>query len=468
MKKNIVEDFDYIYILGIGGACMSSIANFFLWKEKNVFGYDQTKSENTFDLEKKLVEINYIDEIDFIPKKILESKENSCVIYTSCLGNNNPENSKIFSFLKSENFILKKRSDFFYDLSKDKFTIALAGTHGKTSTISLLTHILISNEKKIVSFVGAKVINYQKNFITNAKKDEDYIVLIEADEYDNFFLSLNYDLATITTCDPDHLDFFLSKENFEKSFLEFISKNENKVFLNQKVYEVLNLKKNEKKNIFKYGFSDSCDVFIKNYLIENFVYNCEIEVKSKKLSFRFKSNMIGEHQIENLAAILSICIEFELNEDQIQSSLNSYLGVYRRTQIIKKNSEHIWIDDFAHHPKELEALISSVYNFFGQKRIFLIFQPHTYTRTRDFLDLFSEILSKVDFLFLLEIYAARENDIYNISSKDIFEKVTTKKFYQQDLIQTILENKENFDILLTVGAGNIFFILKDDLEKIII
>lgn len=463
----MIHNFDYIYLLGIGGAALTPIAKWYLWQGKKVFGYDRSPSENTKNLESLGVKISYKDEIDSIPEKILISKEKVLIIYTPSLGNNDPSSCKIFFHLSSFNFLFIKRSDFFLSLTKKHFTVACAGTHGKTSTTALLSHIAMKSSLKVVCFIGGKLKSYNDNFLYNCSPKDNYVIIVEADEYDRFFLSLHYDLAMVTTSDADHLDYYKSEKNFKEAFINFIcfKKKQKKIFLHQNVYDDFEKELSDKKNIFTYSLSDKSDVYTKNIIKKNEEYQFDY-VGLKKEIFTIKTIFPGTHQINNILGVASIALEMGISSNIIYESINSFPGVNRRFNIIYKSYRYIFIDDFAHHPREINSLIDAVKDLYGDKKIFIIFQPHMYSRTKSFLSDFADSLAKSDAILLLDVYAAREKKIEGGTSLDLYHKISIPdKFYKRSVSETLkyLDKKNHLEIILTVGAGDIFSKISEEI-----
>lgn len=451
-----------VYFLGIGGAALTPIAKWCLWQDRKVYGYDKTKSENTESLEKVGVAISYNDDISEIPKEILDNQRSSTIIYTPSLGNNNPDNCKIFSYLKNKGYKTIKRSDFFREITKKHKTVALAGTHGKTSTTALLSHIMLNSSEKVVCFVGATIMQYNQNFLYNSLPNDDYTIIIEADEYDRFFQSLNYDFAMVTTNDPDHLDYYENSENFREAFLIFLEKSrkeKSKIFLQKKVYDNLIEDIKEKSNIFSYGQTVNADISIAKLEKTNDGYFFFYEgLNNQILSGNFP--IPGEHQLENLCGVISIALEFNVDIQTILKNVKNFPGVSRRFRIVYEKSNLLYIDDFAHHPVEIEQLLKGINSFYGEKKVFIIFQPHMYSRTKSFINEFAKALSNCKYILILNVYAAREEKIIGGTAHDLYEKITVNnKYCDEDPIEILkeLHLKNELEIILTVGAGDIFY-----------
>lgn len=457
--------YKYIYILGIGGSAMSAIARWFTWNGKIVFGYDITCSAVTTKLMGEGIYIHYKSTVSEIPLEILKNKNESLVLYTPALGNNDPKGNSLFLYLYENGYDIIKRSDVFEAITQNYFTIAVAGTHGKTTTTALLAHILYKSKKKIVAFIGGTLTEYQTNYLSNCEPTDDYIVVVEADEYDRFFLHLDYDIAVVTTADPDHLDYYLTKEAFCAAFRKFLNHTTEGsaiAFINSGVYDKIPV---QNRSIFLYGLHD-CNISAKNTRIKDgYFYFDYLNGVSNITDIRLLTP--GHHQVENAVAVITVCLELGLESNEIVAAIANYQGVNRRFNIILEHRGVVFIDDFAHHPVEIASLLQTIRSLFSSKKITAIFQPHTYTRTRDFLYGFAEVLSTVDALVLLNIFEARERDIYNISSKDIFDKVTLDK-------KTICSNPNDIvnaiasfgppGVIVTIGAGNIAVLTADSIK----
>jgi UDP-N-acetylmuramate--alanine ligase len=450
------HEYKYIYILGIGGSAMSTIARWFAWNGKVVFGYDVTCSSVTNMLCDEGFYVHHNDNISDIPLDILLNKQNSLVLYTPALGNNDPMYNSIFEYLCKNGYKIVKRSDIFEKITQKYFTIAVAGTHGKTTTTALLADILYKSKKKIVAFIGGILREYQTNYLTNCEPTDDYIVIVEADEYDRFFLHLHYDIAIVTTADPDHLDYYLTAENFYAAFhrfLEHATEGNAIAFVNSSVYDKVSI---NNRQIFSYGLQDS-NIYSKNIHVELASFYFDY-VDAFRTIENIRLLTPGYHQIDNAIAVIATCLHLGLEINEIVANIEKCQGVNRRFNMLLKHKDIVYIDDFAHHPVEIKALLQTIRSLFCNKKVTAIFQPHTYTRTRDFLSGFAEVLSTVDALVLLNIFEARERDIYNISSQDLFDRITLNNKVLcrniDNMIQ-VLEGLGKPEVVITIGAGNI-------------
>ena len=432
----MLENYKHIYFLGIGGIGMSSLALYVLNENKEVGGYDKVKSEITDTLISQGATINFNDEFKIIPKSFLD-KENTLIVYTPAI----PLSNKQFVFFKKSGFTIIKRSELLGEISRDKFCIAIAGTHGKTTTSSILSHILFDNNLNFTSFVGGISENYKTNFIQNGNE----IILAEADEFDRSFLTLNPNIACVTSIDADHLDIYENEMELKKSFNQFKNniKKDGVLFVNDQI----------PMNGMTYGFNSNSNYFISNYRVNDEVAHFDINFKKSITSIQFK--MQGKHNALNALVAFAIGNFLGINNDDIQKSLSTFKGVKRRFSYILK-SPRVIIDDYAHHPTEIDAVQKSVKEMYPGKKITAVFQPHLYTRTRDFMDQFAESLSEFDEIILTDIYPAREEPIKNIDSQALLKKIKSnrKLISKKSNLSSCLKNSKS-DVFVIMGAGDI-------------
>lgn len=432
----MLDNYKHIYFLGIGGIGMSSLALYVLNENKVVGGYDKVKSEITDTLISQGATINFNDEFKIIPKSFLD-KENTLIVYTPAI----PLSNKQFVFFKKSGFTIIKRSELLGEISRDKFCIAIAGTHGKTTTSSILSHILFDNNLNFTSFVGGISENYNTNLIQNGSE----IILVEADEFDRSFLTLNPNIACVTSIDADHLDIYENEMELKKSFNQFKNniKKDGVLFVNDQI----------PMNGMTYGFNSNSNYFISNYRVDDEVAHFDINFKKSIISIQFK--MQGKHNALNALVAFAIGNFLGINNDDIQKSLSTFKGVKRRFSYILK-SPRVIIDDYAHHPTEIDAVQKSVKEMYPGKKITAVFQPHLYTRTRDFMDQFAESLSEFDEIILTDIYPAREEPIKNIDSQALLKKIKSnrKLISKKSNLSSCLKNSKS-DVFVIMGAGDI-------------
>ena len=433
------EDINSIYFLGIGGIGMSAIARYFNSKGIKIFGYDKTPTPLTDALISEGMSIHFDEDISKIPENI------NLVVITPAV----PKSHKELLYFQENGFNIMKRSEVLGIITKNTFTIAIAGTHGKTSVTSILSHILNEANLNIAAFIGGISKNYSSNIILKANSD---ITIVEADEFDRSFLTLHPDIAVITSMDADHLDIYSNKENLHQSFNQFVNqiKKGGKLFINE------DLAKNIETNtdIESYGISKNLDNRASNIRTENGFYIFDFYGNNQ-----IKDIMPGSaayYNIINCIPAIAIAKELKIDDEVIKSALNNYRGVKRRFEYIINTPELSFIDDYAHHPTEIEACIFSVRKLFPNKKITGIFQPHLFSRTRDFADEFAQVLSKFDDIILLDIYPARENPIEGINSEMLLDKIknTNKILLSKKEVLSKIGNSK-IEVLLTIGAGDI-------------
>ncbi len=425
-----------IYFLGIGGIGMSALARYYQSRGAEVSGYDLTPSFLTRQLENEGMAIHYEDNPTLIPAHI------DLAIYTPAIPNDLNE----LNVIRQRGITLIKRSEALGEISKEHFTIAMAGTHGKTTTTAMVAHILHDNGIETTAFIGGIAKNFMSNFHLSPSKDS--ILVVEADEYDRSFLRLHPDIAIINSIDADHLDIYGDKEHLAVSFNDFAALATQNVIVKQG----LDIR-NAGKEMF-FGTDATCDFRIDG-----------IQSKGGSSTFNIIENgaktpvalpLAGLHNIMNATAAFAAARQIGISAGDIARALQGFKGVLRRFDIRVNNGKHCYIDDYAHHPEEIKSCLSAIRNAFPDKRITLVFQPHLFTRTRDFMEDFANSLAMADELILLDIYPAREKPIEGITSEALLERVPMK--YKQvckkeDLLQLVESKRPT--LLVTMGAGNI-------------
>lgn len=428
-----------IFFLGIGGIGMSALARYFKYQGKEIFGYDLTSTPLTDELIAEGMSIQFEEDISSVPSGI------DLVIYTPAI----PIDNKLFILYKNSQVPLLKRSKVLGLLSEEMFTIAIAGTHGKTSISALTAHLLKSAELPLTALIGGVCKNYNSNVILTERSN--YIIL-EADEFDRSFLTLKPNIAVISSMDADHLDVYESKNQLVSSFKDFakLIKSDGTLICHSKLRKEFP----EAGNNLYYGIDENADIIAENIRIEDgsFVF----DFKSGEMTIQnMKIAVPGLHYIENATAAMAIGNKLGLNEGQIKKGIESFSGVERRFET-KYNEGPIYIDDYAHHPEEIRVTVEAVRMLYPGKKITGVFQPHLYSRTRDFADEFATSLSELDEIILLEIYPAREKPIAGVSSSIILEKIKNpnKRILNKKELLSYVEEFKN-DVLLTIGAGDI-------------
>ncbi|HEY0669604.1 MAG TPA: UDP-N-acetylmuramate--L-alanine ligase [Sphingobacteriaceae bacterium] len=440
-----------VYLVGIGGIGMSGLARYFNKRGCDVCGYDRTETPLTINLIDEGIDITYADSIAALPDSFKNPDEHTLVIYTPAI----PKDSEILNYFIGNGFELKKRSAVLGIISKGMFTIAVAGTHGKTTTSSMVAHILKHSGYDCSAFLGGIATNYE----TNVLFGENNVVVVEADEYDRSFLTLHPDIAIVTSMDADHLDIYGDKSQLTESFQLFASqiKSGGKLIC----HEGLDLEKG-----ITYSGKGIADITAENIRIEKGDFYFDF-ISSRVTINNVKLGLPGLHNVENAVAAAEVALILGIEPEKIKSALAAYRGVKRRFEYIIKTQEHIYIDDYAHHPEELRACITAVKSLYPDKTLTTIFQPHLFTRTRDFAAGFSEVLSMSDDLLLLDIYPARELPIEGVTSEMLLDKIAIAKKRKCGMEEALayVENKKP-ELLLTVGAGDIDTLV-EPLKKIL-
>lgn len=441
MDLNKIKRF---YFLGIGGIGMSAIARYFNAKGKIVTGYDKTPTPLTDELIAEGIKIHFEDDVDLIREEINADKSDILVVYTPAI----PADHKEFNYLKENGFVLKKRSHVLGILTSQQYTVAVAGTHGKTTTSSMIAHIFRHSGIECAAFLGGITKNYNSNLLLSSK--EGIPVVVEADEYDRSFLTLYPTVAVITSMDADHLDIYGDKSYLEESFHLFAKQVKAGGKLIVKKGLPLNIE-----NQISYSLNQVADYHAKNVKIDETYYTFDLITPSGTIE-GLRLGLPGSHNVENAVAASAVALESGVSAEQLAKALVSFEGVKRRFDFQIRRDDLVFMDDYAHHPEELRACISSVKEMFKGKKVTGIFQPHLFTRTRDFVEGFAESLSLLDELILMEIYPARELPIEGITSTMLLNKVKMDNkclVQKSELVEEV--KKRKLEVLLTLGAGDI-------------
>ena len=447
MKLNTYHN---IYFVGIGGIGMSALAKYFHEQNKKISGYDKISSDNTKILEDLGINISYSDDIETIDPKYLQSSE-TLVVYTPAIPNSNV----ILNYFNSNHFTVLKRSEILGMITKDTFCFAVAGTHGKTTTTSILGHLMFKANQNMTAFLGGISENYNSNLIQNGSET----TVVEADEFDRSFMTLSPNFACITSMDADHLDIYGDKESLKQSFLDFSKNisNDGKLF----VHESLSVEG------ITYGIDSNADYAAQNIKIVEGAYHFDLKTPNSILrNFRF--HLPGSHNLNNAIAALAMAWEFGCTEEKLQKGLNSYRGVKRRFSYKIKEQSFVFIDDYAHHPKEIDAVYQAITEMHPNRKVTAVFQPHLFSRTQDFGEEFAHSLSVFDAVLLLEIYPARELPITGINASWLLEKITApfKKLVTKSALFDVIKSIDN-PVLVTMGAGDIGTLVEPLSKKIL-
>ena len=447
-----LKDIHIAYFIGIGGIGMSALARWFNHHGVVVKGYDRNPTTLTGKLIEEGIEIHFEDNIALLPSELTGFNPSALVVYTPAI----PTGHKELNFLKNSGYDVKKRSEVLGIITKNKFTVAVAGTHGKTTTSSMIAHLLKVGGLSSSAFLGGIAVNYKSNLLLSDEKVDDDIVVVEADEYDRSFLTLHPDIAVITSADADHLDIYDNKANMFDSFKAFINKiaKDGQLFINESVAPNLLDEQAAHLKVSTYArngtstFADSISIVDGEFIFD---FNWPGgQIRDLKLKFP------GYHNLENAIVAISVALSLGVSEENIRNGIESYAGVSRRFEYIIKNDKLVFIDDYAHHPVEITAFIRSVKAIFPGKKLTVIFQPHLYSRTRDFAEGFAESLSLADEVFLMDIYPAREKPVEGVTAELIFDKIKSKSKQRctvgnvQDKLKAV-----NLEVLATIGAGDI-------------
>ncbi|MCD2257671.1 UDP-N-acetylmuramate--L-alanine ligase [Psychroserpens luteolus] len=433
-----LERTNNVYFIGIGGIGMSALARYFVAKGLTVGGYDKTKTDITDALVNLGVSVHFEDDVKHIKNEFL-NPETSLIVYTPAI----PKSHKELTYFRSNGFEVLKRSAVLGEITKQTFCLAVAGTHGKTTTTSILGHLLNACNVEVTAFLGGISENYNSNLILNGTE----VTVVEADEFDRSFLTLSPDFACITSMDADHLDIYGDASELIKSFEDFSAK----IKPNGKLF----VKSGLPIQGITYGIDDNSDYSVKNIKIVNGSYVFDVKTPNALLE-NFKFSLPGRHNLSNALIALAMSVEYGLPHPQLAKALASYKGVKRRFTYQIKTDELVFIDDYAHHPEEINAVHQAVREMYPDKKVLAIFQPHLFSRTQDFADEFAVSLAKFDEIVLLDIYPARELPIEGVTSQWLLDKIENqnKKLVQKsELIQTI--NQSNAPVILTIGAGDI-------------
>jgi len=429
-----------VYLVGIGGIGMSGLARYFHHLGCVVCGYDKTSTDLTNDLHNEGIQVIFDDRIDWIPYSFQSPDASTLIIYTPAI----PKDSAILNFFKDNGFGLYKRSQVLGIISQGMFTVAVAGTHGKTTTSTMVAHILKDSGNDCSAFLGGLSSNYNSNVLYGKNN----VVVVEADEYDRSFLTLHPDVAIITSMDADHLDIYGDHSHLTESFKLFASQIKPGGTLIHKKGLPLDTG-------FTYAVEGEADATASNIKIENGDFYFDFKNSNTSVT-NIRMGIAGTHNIENAVAAIEACLILKVDADAIKSALGSFRGVHRRFEYIIKNENQIFIDDYAHHPEELKAAIKSVKKLYPNKKLTTIFQPHLFTRTRDFADGFAEALDLSDELIMLDIYPARELPIEGVNAEMILQrmKLGNKRLSSKQTVVNEIK-AEKPELLLTVGAGDI-------------
>lgn len=443
-----MDNIQAVYFLGIGGIGMSNLARYFLHQGKQVAGYDRVETPLTKALSKEGAVIHYIDDVTLIPDVFKQDKENVLVVFTPAIPNTSLEKN----YFISNNFQLKKRAEVLGIITKSSKALCCAGTHGKTTTSSMLAHIMHQSSFGCNAFLGGILKNYDSNLLLSETSE---FTVIEADEYDRSFHWLSPYMTLVTSVAPDHLDIYHTEEEYRKSFAHYLSlvQEGGNILLHHEIDLPLTLKNNV--TVYRYSIEKG-DFRASNIRIGNGTIIFDFITPSRTIS-DIELGVPIKINIDNAIGSMALAHLCGVEDCVLRAAMKTYAGAKRRFDFKIKTDKVVYIDDYAHHPDELNASITSVKELYPNKKIVGIFQPHLYSRTKDFVDEFAESLSHLDELWLMDIYPARELPIEGVTSDIILEKVTCKKrlVAKNELLALVKENKDTLEVLMTLGAGDI-------------
>jgi len=435
-----------VYFIGIGGIGMSALARYFKFHGRDVSGYDKTESALTRLLVAEGIPVHYEENLELIPL------DTQLVVYTPAV----PETHKELIFFRENQYVLLKRSDVLGAITNSSFNICVAGTHGKTTITTMIAHLLRHSGYGCNAFLGGISVNYNTNFWSSDKN----VCVVEADEYDRSFLKLSPDIAVITAMDPDHLDIYGTPQAVQDAFIEFSARVKPEGLLVSK-FGLQQSVRFESPHRMTYGLGQSnADARAEHVRMDNGSYVFDVII-GKWVLQNVKLNMGGMHNVENVTAAIAVAQNLGIENERIREAVETFRGVKRRFEYVIKNQNQVFIDDYGHHPEELRALISSVKSLFPGKPCIVIFQPHLYSRTRDFAEGFAESLDLANEVYLLPIYPAREMPMQGVTSEIIASKMRVAKVVccnKEELMVDLELRKEKGDplgLLVTAGAGDI-------------
>lgn len=434
-----------VYLLGIGGIGMSGLARYFKHLGCDVQGYDKTETDLTRALVQEGIEVIYQDDIALLPDVYKQLSAQTLLIFTPAI----PKDLKLKAYFLELGFVPYKRSEVLGIISASRYTIAVAGTHGKTTTSTMIAHILKDSGYDCSAFLGGISSNYNSNVLYGANN----VVVVEADEYDRSFLTLHPNIAVVTSADPDHLDIYGDAKHLIESF---------ELFLQRVVPDGVSIVKKGLpfRGHVTYAQTDVCDAYASDIHIENGTFYFDYISRQTEIR-NISLGIPGFHNVENAIAAMAVALRLGIAEEKIKSALMSFRGAKRRFEYIVKTPAHIYIDDYAHHPEELRAFLMSVKKLYPTKKLTVVFQPHLYSRTRDFVDGFAEVLELADELLLMDIYPARELPMEGVTSSWLLDKVeidNKQLASPNEVLEMVQQNSP--ELIVTMGAGDIDRLVK--------
>ncbi len=435
-----------VYFLGIGGIGMSALARWLVMEGKDVAGYDKTETTLTKQLQKEGIEINYTDELSFIPD--IYKQDNVLIVYTPAV----PVTSVQYQYFLNKGNKMIKRAELLGAIAQNYFTVAVSGTHGKTTTSSMVAHILKHAGQNVAAFLGGITQNYGTNVLFPDFDKGNIVFVVEADEFDRSFLHLNPDVVIVNATDPDHLDIYGTEAAFKQAFVDFVSKIRKGGTLISKLGSDFE-KQPRLKTQVTFG-APGADYYVAESEV-NATGSIDVRIKGEGEK-DFTLDMPGLHNQNNALAAFLACEAVGLSENEIKEGIASFKGVKRRFEYHVRSPKMVYIDDYAHHPEEVSNFIKGVKSVYPTKKLSVVFQPHLFSRTKDFMDGFAEALSLSDEVFLLDIYPARELPIEGVTSAVLLDKLTCsykKLLSKEDLVDLLITHE--VEVLATLGAGDV-------------
>ena len=456
-----ILDYKLYYFIGAGGIGMSALVRYFNHYGKTVYGYDKTETDLTRKLQDEGAQLHF-DEDKALVKKLfsLYHKEDILVIYTPAV----PKDHAEFVYLQNEGYNLQKRAWVLGEITKQFRTIAIAGTHGKTTTTTLTTHILKTAGINCFAFLGGISQNYKTNLLLGDTNDKDAYVVVEADEYDRSFLTLHPYITVITSVDADHLDIYGDLNTMHQTYTQFASQVQKEGFLIVKKNVDNDLRLKDKRLVYSLNLDTEYSANSIEIIDGEFCYNINSPIEPVS---HVAIGLPGLHNVENSIAAVAVAQQLGIKGDVINKALRSFKGVKRRFDYRIKSKSIVYIDDYAHHPEELRAAITAAKQLYPDKKVTGIFQPHLFTRTRDFADGFAESLDLLDVCVLLEIYPAREKAIEGINSQMLLDKMKSKEKFlvkKENVLEFLKTHPPQ--VLMTLGAGDIDSLI-EPIEKLL-
>ena len=444
----------YLFFLGIGGIGMSALARWFKANGHSVSGYDKAETPLTQALQAEGIAVHYVDEVENIPAEIKENSTKTLVVLTPAI----PADSREWAWLRAQGYDIRKRSQVLGVLTEGRPTIAVAGTHGKTTTSSMVAHLLHHAGLDAGAFLGGISVNLGSNLLLPQRPEAP--VVVEADEYDRSFLTLHPDVAIVTSTDADHLDIYGTKEALVESFCQFVAqiKPGGTLLLNHTADARVAAAVPAGTRVLRYGLTaaQGPDLFAENITPEGHKFRFDLHGPEGVVA-ELELAVPGFHNVENMLAAAAVAQLYGVGEKALREAVAAYRGVKRRFEFIVTNAEKVYVDDYAHHPREIDAFLRSLRALYPTKQLRVIFQPHLFTRTRDFAEGFSQSLSLADEVVLLDIYPARELPLPGVTSAMLLDNITAplKSIQTKEDVLRNAQNDASFAVLATVGAGDI-------------